>query len=152
MAAGLRIDSDKVADFTEAFVHLANNWLSGSVLNGRVDIDCEVDLSGLNESTVQAIRNLGPFGVGNRKPVFATSWLELADEPRCVGRSGEHLQLALRQQDAVMKGIAFGAAGQADALKEFRRCRVAFEPIVNEFNGRRRVELQVIDFKYPKPS
>lgn len=149
MAAGLKIESDKVGDFTEAFVQVANNWLSGSALNGRVDIDCEVDLAGLNESTVQAIRNLGPFGVGNRKPVLATSWVELADEPRCVGKRGDHLQLALRQQDAIMKGIAFGAASHADALKEFRRCRVAFEPIVSEFNGRRRVELQVVDFKYP---
>ena len=29
-----------------------------------------------------------------------------------------------------------------------RRCRVAFRPILNEWNGRRSVEMQVVDFQF----
>jgi hypothetical protein len=30
-----------------------------------------------------------------------------------------------------------------------RRCRVAFEPIINDFNGRRSVEMQIVDMQFP---
>ena len=149
MAAGLRIERELVPEFSEAFVRYAGNVLSGTALLPRLKIDAVVDLPILDERTVRAIQALGPFGQANPKPVLATEWLELVEEPRCVGSSGQHLQLSLRDGGAVMRGIAFGAADKNEALREHRRCRVAFEPVINEFRGVRRVEMQVIDFKFP---
>jgi len=149
MAGGLKIQASAVPAFTEAFVAHANNSLSGSSQRARLRIDGEVDLHELDETTVTALLRLGPFGEGNPKPLLATDWVDLADDPRCVGKSGEHLQLSVRQNGALLKGIAFGAAERATDLKDHRRCRLAFEPIINAFNGRRRVELQVVDFKFP---
>ncbi len=34
-------------------------------------------------------------------------------------------------------------------LKQHRRCRVAFEPISDDFNGRRGVEMQILDLQFP---
>ncbi len=149
MAGGLKIAASAVPDFTAAFVEYANNTLSGSALRPRLRIDGEVELAELDERTVLAMRALGPFGEGNPRPLLATDWLDLAEDPRCVGKSGEHLQLSLGREGKLMKGIAFGAIEHVDALKAHRRCRVAFEPILNEFNGRRKVEMQVVDFKFP---
>ncbi len=152
MAAGLRIEEDKIPAFTESFIRRANNSLSGTAIVSKLHIDSVIDLEELSESTVLAINNLGPFGTSNPKPVLASDWLTLAEEPRCVGRGGDHLQCVLRQNGAVIKAIAFGAADQAEQLKEHRKCRVAFEPIINEFKGRRSVEMQVVDFKFPDQS
>jgi len=149
MAGGLKIEAHAVPAFTEAFVAFANNALSGSAMRARLRIDGEVDLHELDETTVEALRRLGPFGEGNPKPLLATDWVDLADDPRCVGKSSEHLQLSVRQNGALLKGIAFGAAEQLTALKDHRRCRLAFEPIISAYQGRRRVELQVLDFKFP---
>jgi single-stranded-DNA-specific exonuclease len=149
MAAGIKIAEACIPAFREAFTRQANNAMSGSAIRPKLRIDGQVGLSLLDERTVTAIHHLGPFGQGNPKPLLASDWLELADEPRCVGRTSEHLQVSLCHNGTMVKGIAFGAAGHAEALKEHRRCRVAFEPIINEFNGRRRVELQVVDFKFP---
>jgi single-stranded-DNA-specific exonuclease len=149
MAGGIKITAQSVPAFTDAFVRHANNTLSGSALRPRLHIDGEVDLHDLDEATVTALHRLQPFGAGNPKPILATDWVELADDPRCVGKSGEHLQLSVRQNGSLLRGIAFRAAEHADALKDHRRCRLAFEPIINEFQGRRRVELQVVDFKFP---
>ena len=149
MAAGLRIASDQVAAFTDSFMQHANNTLSGSSHNPRLRIDAEVPLQSLDDQTVTAIRNLGPFGAGHPKPIFATDWLSLAQEPRCVGKNQDHLQVVLSHENRTMKGIAFGAGALAEQLKEHRQCRVAFEPIINEFRGRRSVEMQIVDFKFP---
>ena len=95
------------------------------------------------------ITNLGPFGSGNPQPLLASGWLELEGEPRCVGKNGDHLQAVFRQNGVVSKAIAFGQASVADRLKEQRRCRVAFEAIINDYNGRRSVEMQVEEFQFP---
>jgi single-stranded-DNA-specific exonuclease len=149
MAAGLRIAPHRVAEFGEAFVQMANQRLTGADLVPKLRIDAEVSLNALALPVAEAIALLGPFGIGNPKPRLATDFVELADEPRCVGRNGEHLQATFRQNGAQVKGIGFGLASLAEDLKHHRRCRVAFEPIINDYQGRRTVELQIADLKFP---
>jgi single-stranded-DNA-specific exonuclease len=149
MAAGLRIAADRVESFTERFVALANNRLTGDDLVPKLRLDAEVTLDALDLPTAQAIEEIGPFGVGNPKPRLATGWVELADEPRCVGRNGEHLQASFVQQGVRVRAIGFGLASVAEDLKQHRRCQVAFAPIINEFNGRRSVEMQMLDLRFP---
>jgi single-stranded-DNA-specific exonuclease len=149
MAAGLKLDTGRLGDFSEAFVAHANQALTAADLQPKLRLDAETSLEALNLPTVAAINNLGPFGPGNPQPLLVTDWLELEGEPRCVGKNSDHLQLTLSQSGRVSKAIAFGKAALAEPLKQHRRCRVAFEPIINDFNGRRSVELQVVDFKFP---
>jgi single-stranded-DNA-specific exonuclease len=149
MAAGLRVSAAQVEPFTDRFVACANNRLTGDDLIPKLRLDAEVTLAELTLPTAQAIDQLGPFGVGNPKPRLATDWVTLAGEPRCVGRSQEHLQAVFAQGNASLKAIGFGLASAIEDLKEHRRCRIAFTPIINEFNGRRTVEMQVIDLRFP---
>jgi hypothetical protein len=60
------------------------------------------------------------------------------------------LQFNLRQGRTYRHAIAFGRGRQLDQLRDHRRLRLAFEPILNEWNGRRKVELKVIDWKWVK--
>ena len=150
MAAGLRIAENRVEPFTEAFVEVANNRLTGGDLVPTLRLDAEVTLEELTSPTVEAVTDLGPFGVGNPKPQLVTDWVELAAEPRCVGRSRDHLQATFAQHGVRMKAIGFRQGEFLEDLKQHRRCRVAFEPIINEFNGRRAVEMQILDLRFPK--
>ncbi len=152
MAAGLRIASDRVDGFARAFVEVANNRLTGDDLIPRLRLDAEVGLREMDMPTAEAILNLGPFGVGNPRPRLATDWVEVVGEPRCVGKNSDHLQAAFCHEGVTLKGIGFGLAGHLEDLKEHRRCRLAFEPILNEFNGRRSVELQILDMQFTDPA
>jgi single-stranded-DNA-specific exonuclease len=149
MAGGLRIEASAVEAFTEAFTAHANATLTATDLQPQMRLEGVVSLDDLTEPVVNDLKRLGPFGPTNPKPRWATSWVELSGQPRVVGKNGNHLQLLVRQGQMVRKCIAFGQAGQEQALRDHRRCRLAFEPIVNEFNGRRSVELQVLDFQWP---
>ncbi len=148
-AAGLRIQADRVDAFTEAFVAIANNRLTGDDLTPKLRMDGEVQLAEMTLPTAQAITGLGPFGSGNPKPMLATGWVALASEPRCVGTGGDHLQATFQEDGVHLKGIGFRLGPHIEDLKQHRRCRVAFEPIINEFNGRRSVEMQIADFQFP---
>ncbi len=149
MAAGLKIDVAKIDAFRAAIHHLAGQRLTPADLEPKLRIDDVVDLAGLNERLVADLARLEPFGAENSAPRLATDWLELAGEPRAVGAAGTHLQVTLGDGRARCKGIAFGLAKLLPDLLDHRRCRVAFRPIINEWNGRRSVEMQISDFQFP---
>lgn len=150
MAAGLKINPACVGAFTEAFIAVANNTLTGVDLREKLRIDAEVELGVLDFATTETLLGLGPFGVGNPSPKLATDWVDLAQEPRCVGKGGKHVQAVFSDGRATLKAIAFGQADKVEALKRHRRCRVAFKPLINDFNGRRTVEMNVLDFQFPQ--
>ena len=101
----------------------------------------------LTTEAVEALQRMAPFGPGNEAPRLATTEVELSGAPRVVGSAGSHLQLTVRQDRTFRKAIAFGHGRHADELSEHRRLRLAFEPIINEWNNRRSVELKLIDWK-----
>lgn len=156
MAAGLRVLPDRVAAFAVAFQEQACQRLTAADLTPRLHIDDEVDLAQLTPLLVAEISRMAPFGAGNPRPLLASGDLELADAPRAVGGSGQHLQFTVRQpvtrdgrpDNSFRKAIAFGRGAQAAELSERRRLRLAFEPIINDWNGQRKVELKVVDWKY----
>lgn len=149
MAAGLKIESGKIDAFREAFAACANNRLTAQDLQPALRVDAAVSLADLTDPTVRAILRLGPFGAGNPKPRLASKWLDLEGEPRCVGKTQDHLQFALRDGKVVRKAIGFGLGKRLQELRDHRRCRVAFQPIINSYRGSDTVELQVADIQFP---
>ncbi|MFQ5412491.1 MAG: single-stranded-DNA-specific exonuclease RecJ, partial [Phycisphaerae bacterium] len=107
-------------------------------------------LGDLNTQLVDDLARLEPYGAGNPGPTLATDWLELAGEPRTVGTSGSHLQVRLSDGRSQCRGIAFGMGKYADPLRDHRRCRAAFRPTLNQWQGNTNVEMQIIDFRFPE--
>ncbi len=148
-AAGIRIDAAKIGAFREAFQAYAGRVLTPADLRPKLEIDDVVGLEQLDERLVEDLKRLEPCGAGNPPARLATDWLELVGEPRTVGASATHLQVLLGDGRRQCKGIAFGQAKLRPQLLDHRRCRVAFQPILNEWNGRRSVEMQILDFQFP---
>ncbi len=149
MAAGLRIAADKVDAFREAMCARAAAMLTPRDLQPKLNIDDVASLSHLNTQLVADLGKLEPFGAGNPSPLLATEQLKIVGEPRTVGNGGAHLQVTLSDGRSQCKGIAFGQAGVRPQLLDHRCCRVAFRPILNEWNGRKSVEMQIADFAFP---
>lgn len=149
MAAGLRIEATRVTDFVQDFVSAANQRLTGFDLVPKLRLDAEVRLSELDLEAVESVGALAPFGIGNPRPRLATDWVTLAAEPRLMGKDGQHLRTTFRENGAHIDAVGFGMGSAIEQLKHHRRCRVAFEPVINEFNGRRSVELHLLDIRFP---
>ncbi len=146
MAAGVRVHPDQIEAFTNAFLTEASRRLTEQDLQPRLRLDDELDLGELTPDVVDWLQRLAPYGPGNARPKFATPVVDLVDQPRKVG-NGQHLQFSVRQGNVYRKAIAFYQGESYDALAEQRRVRVAFEPIINDWNGNRRVELKVSDWQ-----
>ncbi len=147
MAAGLKVKPDQFEAFRNAFLQYANNSVDPTTLVPELKLECDTELVYVNEALVKELERLGPFGRGNPRPLLRCRNLSLTAAPRRVGKTGDHLQLHLKQNNVIMKAIAFGAGELFEKLKEGTQIDVAVQPQINEFNGYRSVELEVKDLQ-----
>ncbi len=147
-AAGLKIAENKLAAFrSEFFEHVASE-VSDSNRVAEVCIDAEAPLSQLTMQTLQQIEQLAPFGQGNPRPILCASGVRLAEPPRRIGEGERHLSLKLQQHGITLRGVGFGHGDAADELARLEvPLDVAFRPVINEFRGRRTVEVQLVDWR-----
>ena len=150
MAAGLKVQTSRFEGFRDTFCQHAGRVLSGQVLVPELKLDALAQVPQISVALVKDLQRLGPFGHGNRKPLLCFKGLEIASPPRRVGRSGDHLQLHVRQGEHFIKCIAFGYGNLYDHLKIGARIDLAVEPLLNEYNGNTSVELEVRDVQFPE--
>ena len=111
-------------------------------------IDAEVPLGSLSLKVVEQIERMSPFGQGNRRPLFCASNVQFAEPPKPMGEGGRHLSFKLQQGQTGIRGVAFGAGEWLEALnKHDGPVDIAFRPVINEFRGMRKVELQLTDWR-----
>jgi single-stranded-DNA-specific exonuclease len=147
MAAGLRMATSKFEDFRHAFGDYAAQNLTADMLLPKLNLEVTADLAQITMPMVTDMKRLGPFGHGNPKPLLCCRGLTVAADARRVGKSGDHLQLLVRQGNATMKCIAFNAGEWFDRLKSGAAIELAAEPTLNHYNGRTSVQLEVKDLR-----
>ncbi len=150
MAAGLKIRFENFAEFRSAMNDFARRKLTAEQLAPELKLEAVAEFGQTGEAMVSDLQRLGPFGHGNRRPVLCYRDVTVVAPPRRVGKTGDHLQLQVRQGTLLMKCIAFGAGNWCDQLNVGSRVHLAAEPTLNSFNGRTTVELEVKDLQTAK--
>jgi single-stranded-DNA-specific exonuclease len=147
MAAGLKIEEDKVGAFRAAFCELAAAELSGP-RGADLTIDAEAPFSAFTLQAVHQLERLAPFGAHNDRPLLCASGATLVGPPKAIGSGGRHLALKLSQHGVVLRAVAFGGAEWAEPLAALEHpIDVAFRPVVNTYQGRHNVELHLVDWR-----
>lgn len=147
-AVGLKIEPNRIDVFREEFVRVVASERASADVDDELVIDAEVRFADVNVRSVTELEQLGPFGVGNRRPILAASRVELAGPPRKIGEGERHLSLMLRQYGVTLRAVAFGRAEWADELAAADpHFSICFQPVINRFNGQVRAELQLIDWR-----
>ena len=111
-------------------------------------VDAFVALDQIDEGLIRELEALEPFGLGNPAPVLATDGLQVVDG-RAIGRNGQHLKLFLRPDgDGAAAPVEAVGWNMAVAMPEpGRRIAVAYEPEINTYMGRSRIQLVLKDMK-----
>ena len=148
-AAGLKIDESRIEAFRGAFCdQLSTQSTGGRVGDVEVCIDGEAPLSQLTAQVVRQIEQMAPFGKGNPRPVLCATGVKLSEPPKKIGGGERHLSLRLVQHRVSMRGVGFGFGDQADELSRIDTpLDIAYRPVINEFNGRHTVEVQLVDWR-----
>jgi single-stranded-DNA-specific exonuclease len=144
MAAGLSIRPDKLDAFRARLNDLARHALKPEQLQPALRLDAEVALADLTLDRVTELQRLKPFGQGNPAVrLFACGMTHRRPLQR-IGADRQHVKMWLAHGAATLEAVWWGAGNE---LLPVGRFDLAFTPRLNEFNGRRSVQLQVLDWR-----
>lgn len=140
-AAGLSIDESTLEAFVERFDEIARGVLADSDLAPELKIDGELSGDEITLDLAKEIEGLSPFGMGNPEPVFMARGVAVHSR-RIVG--DKHLKLSLTVGKKQFDAIGFNMAMREELPPILD---IAFSLDINEWNGRRRLQLRLRDFR-----
>ena len=145
-AAGFAVKNENLETLRVRLEAIAKRELAGRNLMPSLSVDAEVPLGDLDWALVEQLRQLEPCGYANPQPVFASRGLEVLSA-RLVGSDGKHLKLAVRdpRTRTGMDAIAFRMGEWYGNLPS--RVDLAYAVEINEFNGRKSLQLNVKDMR-----
>lgn len=145
LAAGLSMEEENVEKFIYDFENVICEKLGGEELSQVVDIDFEISLSDLNVELLKDIYTLKPYGQSNRAPLFLYRNLRV-QVVRTIG-DGKHLKLVLKDKNKYIDVVGFSQGEKRDAITIGDKIDVVCEVELNEYNGKRTIQLILQDFK-----
>lgn len=147
MAAGFTVREENIPALRAALCA----WVEDHRAEDRGgSLRVDVELSGpelLTEEEVAALDLLEPLGAGNPKPVFTLPGVALEEMSR-VGLDGKHMRLRVKCRRQRFSGIFFSCPKAGWDFENSDRADVAFTPQINEFRGKRSVQLVLQDVRH----
>ena len=141
LAAGVTLPTENIAAFrarVNEFYRSKNLFNQAALLLPKADVTVE-NFSDINESLLQELEKLEPFGNGNPEPVFKVENM-LVIHQRRMGADAQHVKLTLQDnQQNKMEFLAFNAP-ESFFVEPGEYVTIWFQPSVNEWQGRRTVE------------
>lgn len=147
MAVGVALGREHVAEFRGRFNEAIAKRLAGQALERTFEVSAWVDLDSVDEHLMGELALLHPFGQGNPRPVFAVSGAVFTKRPEVF--KDQHFRFHLDDEHGRR---LFGVAWKmADRLPPAGRpVDLAFELVWNHFNGRKLLQLELLDWRPTK--
>ena len=143
-AAGVRLVPERLDDFAARFEAHCRERLTPEQKQRVLDIDAETRLDALSMKAVDELGRLEPHGMGNPRPLLSATDVVVAAQPKPIG-NGSHLRLRFQQGTKILNAVAWNAADKLRQLEPGTVCAIAFHASINEWNGRRDVQLEIRD-------
>ncbi|MBU2028929.1 single-stranded-DNA-specific exonuclease RecJ [Patescibacteria group bacterium] len=148
-AAGVTLKKENFDSFYKKLSQLIAKELGGKKTYPTVEIDLEITSQDINWELLSEIRKMEPFGKENEEPVFLVRNLKI-QEIRMVGNGSKHLKLSVMAEDSpkVFDGIGFGMGEKfSQIIKVGDKVDLVVNLQEDEWNGNRKIQLQIIDLK-----
>ncbi len=148
-AAGLSMKEENIPLFTERFEQFVSETILEEQTYPQIEIDALLEFKDITPKFFRVLKQFGPFGPGNMKPVFASKKVFDYGTSRLVGKEQEHLKLELvdSSSENVMNGIAFRMFAYNDHLKALNPLDICYTIEENTFNGNTNIQLMIRDIK-----
>jgi single-stranded-DNA-specific exonuclease len=146
-AAGLTLTPDQYIPFKEKFEAVVKKTIDKELLIPEITIDSALDLSEITPKFFRILKQMGPFGPKNMKPVFATSSVRDNGYAKRVGADKSHLKLNIINgaDQKTYNAIGFGLGDKINSIQN--DFDIVYTIDENEWNGNTSIQLLVKDIK-----
>jgi single-stranded-DNA-specific exonuclease len=149
MAAGLSLTTANLDAFRARLNQLARLALKPDDLQPPLRLDAEASLSDITLECLASLDQLRPTGQGNPPVQLFARNLTQQRSPQRMGAEKQHLKLWVTDGATTHEAVWWNAANEPQPPPRFD---LAFAPQVNDYNGRRTVQLKVLDWRSCSPA
>ena len=142
MAIGITIKRDRFEDFKKEFEEVAKEAKIDEIIP-IINIDAKINLSEINKEKVESLKQLEPFGEGNKTPIFAFKNLKI-DSIRALSE-GKHIKMTLKDGNTIVNAIGFNLGYLADEYRIGDKIDVVGTLEINSFNGVDNLQISIKD-------
>jgi len=144
MAAGVTVRPENLGALRTRLNEYARQAMSAEQLQPRLRLDAEVSLAELTLERITELESLKPTGQGNPPVQVMVRGVGLNGPIKWMGREQQHARFSVKAGPTQAGVLWWNCADKARPAALFD---LACAPQINEFNGRRSVELKVLDWR-----
>ena len=147
-AAGLTLDASNLEAFQQRFEEVVSATLTTEMLTPVIEIDYTINLDAVNAKFLNVLKQMGPFGPENPRPVFAANNLYVFNSLSSF--KDRHIKFLVRQEggDNVFQAVGFDMAEYYEQISGGDMFRMAFTIEENIYNGVSSIQLRIKDIKF----
>ena len=150
MAAGLSLTMTNLEAFEAKINAHAFATMTEQDLIPRITHDGLIEPGDLSLSLLEEWARFAPFGQKNPEPRFASLDLKICEAKR-IGKDMSHLKMRVRSAEMPPTDcVAWGQGDWADRVGPGDKLEAVYTPQINEWNGRRLLQLNVKDLRKPQ--
>lgn len=148
-AAGLTLEPEKYLLFKEKFEEVVKRTLPEEFLEPQITVDSPIYLSDITPKFQRILKQLGPFGPQNMKPIFMASGLRDNGYGKRIGENGDHLKMNIitGSDKKTYNAIGFGLGNKYDLISHGIPFKAVFTIEENHWNGMTSLQLNVKDLR-----
>lgn len=144
-AAGITMKRDNLDAFRRRFEEVVATSIDERLLIPEIEINATLDPADVTPKFYNILRQFGPFGPQNMKPLFVTQGVVDNGWTKVVGT--DHIRFYVKKNEANLQGVGFGMAEHISKIKSGEPFDICYSLEENEWNGRKRIEMLVKDIK-----
>ncbi|MCS3642262.1 single-stranded-DNA-specific exonuclease [Salinibacter ruber] len=138
MAAGVTLPKAKIDRFRRLVSRSIVGQKGGEEIVETLQINSYLSLEELTLQLADDLRQVAPFGPGNREPVFACRNLQVSEYEK-IGSDGSHLKVTVTGPESASRGVLWWNAGEEDLPSGIFDLAVTVS--TNVFRGERSLQL-----------
>jgi len=148
-AAGLTLKPENYTKFKTKFEEVVKNTIPPELLEPEIKIDSTLFLSEITPKFNRIIKQFGPFGPQNMKPIFITSGLRDNGYGRTIGADNSHLKLNIisGSDSKTYNAIGFGLAEKQHLTKKGTDFEAVYTIEENHWKGNVSLQLNLKDLR-----
>ncbi len=147
-AAGLTLLEENYKNFKQKFEQVVKETIPDELRIPEIKVDQEIELSEITPKFYRILRQFGPFGPQNMKPVFMIKNLKDTGYSKKVGADESHLKLSIVSENGVkFNGIGFNLGKHYNTISKGDLFDIVCTIEENVWNGKTSIQLNLKDVK-----
>lgn len=146
LAAGFTLKSDKIPLLRERLSAEAQNIFGDRPVMPEIIVDYRLTPHDISFKTIDQLKLLEPFGIGNPCPLFVFRGLKLLSA-KTVGFDHKHLSLSVYDGVNEIKCIGYNLGRLYNLLSNCKKIDIICSMETNQWNNKESIQLNIKDIK-----